>query len=71
MGLGRRRFRKLLMRGMWDVMKLVEHEIIRDSEDNPIHPIFSTDEWWEPSEDMPQTLNCSDCSAELDTVGDF
>lgn len=54
--------------GIFNVMKAVELEIIRDSENNAIHPVFSTDEWWEPSEEGRQVLFCSDCGDMLDEV---
>lgn len=52
--------------GLIDLMKAVELEIIRDSEGNAIHPLFSTSEWWQEGEGN-QTLACSDCGKELDT----
>jgi hypothetical protein len=36
-----------------------------DNEGNPIHPIFSTDEWWN---EIPDSLNCEDCLEEIDYV---
>lgn len=56
--------------GIIDVKEAVDLGIIRDSEGNPIHPIFDTDEWY--ANDIYEgnthaTLNCSDCFAELDT----
>lgn len=56
--------------GMLHMMPLVEDEIIRDSENNPIHPVFTIDEWWEPSFDGPQFLVCSDCGEVLDSTGE-
>ena len=53
--------------GFIQLDKAVELEIIKDSENNPIHPLFSTDEWWEPSITELQVLTCGDCGAELDT----
>lgn len=52
--------------GLWDLFALVEDEIIRDSEGNPIRPIFSIDEWYDIGYGN-QTLTCGDCGAELDT----
>lgn len=49
-----------------DLMKAVELEIIRDGENNPIHPIFSIQEWYNIGEGN-QTLCCSDCGKELDS----
>jgi hypothetical protein len=39
-----------------------------DSEGNEVHPLFASDEWWEPSEDACQVLACSDCHAIIDNV---
>lgn len=36
-----------------------------DSEGNEIGAVFSWDEWWEPTIDERQTLNCGDCGEEL------
>lgn len=52
--------------GLLNLMELVEDEIIRDNENNPIHPVFSTDEWYQIGEGN-QTLNCNVCGAELDS----
>lgn len=58
--------------GIISLGKAIELEIIRDSEGNAIHPIFSTDEWHnysgeDENDDTPQTLTCSDCGVVLDT----
>ncbi len=55
--------------GIIDLMKAVELEIIRDSEGNPIHPVFSIDEWYNIGEG-DQTLACSDCGGHLDEYED-
>jgi hypothetical protein len=55
------------MPGIMRLDKAVELEIIRDGENNPIHPVFSTDEWWEPSIPGLQILACSDCATVLDS----
>ena len=52
--------------GIFDLKALVEGGIIRDRENNEIHPLFSIDEWYNIGEGT-QTLNCSDCGALLDT----
>ena len=46
-----------------------------DSEGNEVHPLFGSDEWWEPSEYAPlafergpQTLYCSNCHGEIDAL---
>ncbi len=39
-----------------------------DSEGNQVHPVFGSDEWWEPSEDGRQVLACSRCGVELDEI---
>jgi hypothetical protein len=52
--------------GLIDLSRAVELEIIKDSEGNPIHPIFGTDEWYNIGEGN-QTLCCNVCSEELDT----
>ena len=44
----------------------VELEVIKDGEGNPIHPIFSTQEWYNIGEGN-QTLCCGDCGKELDS----
>ncbi len=54
--------------GITNVATAVELEIIKDSENNPIHPVFSTDEWFEPTINERQTLTCSDCGALLDEI---
>jgi hypothetical protein len=46
--------------GIWMLDLLVEDEIIRDIENNPIHPIFNTDEW------LDEARHCADCGAQLD-----
>lgn len=48
---------------------LVEDEIIRDSENNPIHPVFSTDEWYNIGEGN-QTLSCTDCGEVIEEYDD-
>jgi hypothetical protein len=47
--------------GIINVKKAIELEIIRDSENNPIHPIFDIDE----AGDIPS--HCDDCGAYIDT----
>ena len=47
--------------GILDMEKAIELEIIKDSENNPIHPIFDTDE----AGDSPD--HCGDCHEYLDT----
>lgn len=47
--------------GITDMEKAIELEIIRDSEGNPIRPVFDTDE----SGDSPD--HCGDCHAFIDT----
>jgi len=54
--------------GITNVATAVELEIIKDSENNPIRPVFSTDEWYEPSIEEVQTLCCSDCGALLGEI---
>jgi DNA polymerase elongation subunit (family B) len=44
--------------GIIDLEKAIELEIIRDSENNPIHPIFDIDEGAEE-------WRCGDCGEEL------
>jgi hypothetical protein len=51
--------------GFIQLDKAVELEIIRDSEGNPIHPVFDIDEWYNIGEGN-QVLVCGDCSAVLD-----
>jgi hypothetical protein len=36
-----------------------------DNEGNGVHPVFASDEWWNPGEGN-QTLACTDCGRELD-----
>lgn len=40
-----------------------------DNEGNEVNPIFTDDEWWEPSVTGRQVLMCSDCGEELDETG--
>jgi len=56
--------------GILNLARLVENEIIRDSEGNAIHPVFDTEEWY--ANDIYEgnktaTLGCSDCGTILDT----
>jgi hypothetical protein len=46
--------------GMFNMVKAIELEVIKDSENNPIHPIFSTDE----AGDSPD--NCASCGELID-----
>lgn len=43
-----------------EILNAIENETLRDSENNPIHPIFSTDE----AGDTPD--HCDDCGAFID-----
>lgn len=52
--------------GQIDYLKAVELQIIRDSEGNPIHPVFDIDEWYAIGQGN-QSLVCSDCSGMLDS----
>jgi hypothetical protein len=36
-----------------------------DREGNEPQPVFSGDEWWEPSDPYCQTLHCGDCGHEM------
>jgi hypothetical protein len=45
-------------------------EKAKDSEGNPIHPMFDTEEWYANDifeGNKSATLNCGDCGKELDT----
>jgi len=46
---------------------LTSSEGLEDSEGNEPGAVSSIDEWWEPSEQGPQTLVCDDCGDEIDT----
>lgn len=39
-----------------------------DSEENEIHPVFGSDEWWEPNESRTQTLHCTRCGGLIDEL---
>ncbi len=56
--------------GIIDLSEAIDLGVIHDSENNAIHPLFDTDEWYandiyEGNESA--TLNCSDCGEEMDT----
>jgi hypothetical protein len=51
--------------GLLNMQKAIELEIIKDGEGNPIHPVFSIDEWYNIGEG-DQVLACTDCGTELD-----
>jgi hypothetical protein len=51
--------------GIIDLMLAVELEIIRDSENNAIHPVFSHEEWYNIGYGN-QYMTCADCGSELD-----
>ena len=52
--------------GIIDLSVAVELGIIRDGENNEIHPVFGYQEWYNPGEGN-QTLACGDCGKELAT----
>lgn len=39
-----------------------------DSEGNPVHPVFGSDEWWNTEEEDCQRLSCGDCHDEISTA---
>jgi hypothetical protein len=45
-----------------EILNAIENETLRDSENNPIHPVFDTDE----SGDSPD--HCNDCRAFINTL---
>lgn len=56
--------------GIINLAKAIRLGVIRDSENNAIHPMFDTDEWY--ANDIYEgkksaTLNCGDCGTELAT----
>ena len=50
-----------------DVVRQID--IAKDSEGNPLHPVFSIDEWYNIGEG-DQVLACTDCGKELDSYAD-
>lgn len=44
----------------------LEVERAVDNEGNPVHPLFDTNEWHEPSISGVQTLSCGDCGRIID-----